>query len=150
MTLNSLGPKGNVAKGWAALRRGLSIETEERVNENGVSYLGCKLVRSAHRTTQGQMATALTYDMSGFVDACIDKFLQLSGTTTLRPTPTPFLLETAHESPAGAPSAKGECVECPWRCHTFPPKVYPSVEMLDQAKKKTKKKGDPLPPFGGR
>ena len=58
------GPEANVAKGWAALRRGLSIEAEERVSESCVSYVGCKLTKSVHRTTEGQMATALTYEMS--------------------------------------------------------------------------------------
>ena len=81
------GPTTGVTKGWALLRRGFSIETEERVLSNGTTYLGCKQFQSTHRRASGQVATALTYDMSNFVDSCIDRYKQLSNAKEVKPAP---------------------------------------------------------------
>ena len=122
------GPAKSIKQGWALLRKGLSIEAEHRVDEKGVTYLGCRLERGTIKLPNGRLATTMTYNMEDFLDSCVDKYVELAGPgTTVKPCPTPFLQDDHRESPAGAPG-EGPGQDCPWCKHTFPPtKVWKDV-----------------------
>ena len=64
------GPKNNLAKGWALLRSknvgNLSIEKEVTLDEKGVTYLGCRQVKTRRRLPDGGLATVMEYDMEEF------------------------------------------------------------------------------------
>ena len=96
------GPDENMAKGWALLRKGLNIETEQRVGPEGVSFLGCRLEKRSVRLPSGRLATVWTYNMQPFLQSCVDRYLELAPKgTTLKPADTPFINESTLESTAG-------------------------------------------------
>eukprot|EP00969_Alexandrium_andersonii_P277126 12249470-Alexandrium_andersonii.AAC.1 len=51
------GPAGSLADGWKLLRKGLSIEPEQRCDEDGATDLGCKITRGSTRLPGGRLAT---------------------------------------------------------------------------------------------
>ena len=106
------GPKENLAKGWAALRKHLSIEKEVRLGGKGSTYLGCRQIKSCRKLPDGGMATVMEYDMEEFLTSCVDKYKELAGVRDVRPCATPFLTEDHSDSPAGQ-AGEGPCVECP-------------------------------------
>ena len=124
--------------GWKLLRQGLHIDPEQRIDEKGVVYLGCRHVVSSLKLPNGGMATTKTYDMEDFLKSCIDKNKAVVGPkVTLRNYSTPFLSEDHRDSPAGAPGS-GPVRKCPWCFHTGPPNScmqYPSVDTLPVQRK---------------
>ena len=55
-------------KGWALLRKGLNIEKEARVDEQRVTFLGCRIKRTTIGLKGRWLATAITYDMEKFFE----------------------------------------------------------------------------------
>ena len=110
------GPKRNLKQGWELLQKGLIIEPPTPV---GV-YLGC-----GHEvgtiTVNGKTARTMTYNMEDFLKSCVERYVELAGTSArIKNVTTPFLTEDQNTSPQGAPCAKGPHVECPWCKHSFP------------------------------
>eukprot|EP00974_Lingulodinium_polyedra_P052681 5067949-Lingulodinium_polyedra.AAC.1 len=64
--------------------------------------------------------------MEIFIDACIDKYIELSGVKEFKPASTPFLPEPQETSPAGRLAFTGRVVERPWCRRAFPPVRAPS------------------------
>ena len=75
--------------------------------------------------------------MEKLLESCLEKYKELAQVKEIRHAPTPFLTEDHSSAPARA-AGKGPCVDCPWCRHTFPPKVYERVAMLEKAKAKGK------------
>ncbi|MFM7978520.1 MAG: reverse transcriptase domain-containing protein, partial [Candidatus Fonsibacter sp.] len=57
------GPKNNILAGWKTLREGLHIEPEQRVDDKGAVYLGCRHIISSLKLASGHVVTTMTYDM---------------------------------------------------------------------------------------
>ena len=47
------GPIKSLPQGWKLLRKGLSIEPEQRLGKEGVTYLGCKIERTEAKLAGG-------------------------------------------------------------------------------------------------
>ena len=86
------------------------------------------------------MATVISYNMEEFIDSCVSRYCELAGVARVREWPTPFIPESHEESLAAAPRAKGEVVERPWCCHTFPPTVHSSVHALEEYRRSKSKR----------
>ena len=85
------GPKKNIKRGWAKLRKGLGIEPEQEIDAKGATYLGCRQVRETIKLPSGRLATAMTYDMEDFLSSCVQKYVELAGPgTKVKPYSTPF------------------------------------------------------------
>ena len=65
------GPIKYLPQGWKLLRQGLSIESEQRIGGEGISYLGCKIERTETTLAGGRLATVITYNMEEFVQSCM-------------------------------------------------------------------------------
>ncbi|MFM7983242.1 MAG: hypothetical protein ACKPKO_28370, partial [Candidatus Fonsibacter sp.] len=61
------GPKNSILVGWNVLREGLHIEPEQRVDDKGAVYLGCRHVISSFKLASGHVVTTMTYDMEDFL-----------------------------------------------------------------------------------
>eukprot|EP00974_Lingulodinium_polyedra_P038590 3698382-Lingulodinium_polyedra.AAC.1 len=79
----------------------------------------------------GQMATAITYNVEKFIDACVETYKDLAQATDLGTASTPFLPEAAENSIAGRPVAAGEVIKCPWCLHAFPFAVHARARALE-------------------
>ena len=58
---NMVGSKVNILVGWKLLRQGLHIEPEQRIDDEGAVYLGCRHVVSSMKLPNGGMATTMAY-----------------------------------------------------------------------------------------
>ena len=134
------GPNENMTEGWAQLRKYLGIEDEVEVGAEGTSYLGCRQARYPKRLPHGGMATVMEWDMDKFLDSCLDKYKELAQVKDVRPAPTPFLTEDHAMAPARA-AGKGPCVECPWRCHTFPLGIMRLWRLLRRLNRRKRPRG---------
>ena len=136
------GPTTNLASGWVLLRKGLNIETEQRVGAEGVAFLGCRLERRSVRLKSGRLATVQVYNMQPFLETCVQRYLELAPKgATLKPASTPFINESVLETTAGKPADVGEVAECPWCCHTFKPEIHPDIRALEAAARKQRGSG---------
>jgi hypothetical protein len=82
------GPTASVAEGWHLIRSLLRVGDPEPAG----LYLGCRhILRSMPSPTSGKPVRALEYDMSDFLKACVDRFIELTGVSSLRDAPTPFI-----------------------------------------------------------
>ena len=126
------GPKENIDAGWKLLRKQLVIEPEKQVGgQDECLYLGCALDLFKVQLPNGQLATGMGFRMERFLRSAVDKYLALAGPGfKLRHVDTPFLTEDQSKSPQGAPCAEGQCIECPWCKHTFPPTVANDVRQV--------------------
>ena len=130
------GPKKAHAEGWKRLRKSLSIEPEKYLDDGPALYLGCTLKKSERTLADGKTATFLDYIMGDFLKSSVKLYLELAGSgTKLRPVDTPFVVEDQQKSQQGAPASTGSIIECPWCCHTFPPKVHENLKELEKTKK---------------
>ena len=130
------GPKKAHAEGWKRLRKSLSIEPEKYLDDGPALYLGCTLKKSERTLADGKTATFLDYIMGDFLKSSVKLYLELAGAgTKLRPVDTPFVVEDQQKSQQGAPASTGSIIECPWCCHTFPPKVHENLKELEKTKK---------------
>ncbi len=124
------GPKQNMKLGWSLLRKGLPIGKETPVG----LFLGCRHILDEVVMPDNRIVRSITYDMSDFLQSCVDVYLSLAEEgTRLRKVGTPFLPEDQSESEAGAPVCDGPVVECTWCAHTFSPTIVESVEQLPKA-----------------
>ncbi|MFM7983214.1 MAG: hypothetical protein ACKPKO_28230, partial [Candidatus Fonsibacter sp.] len=53
--LKLAGPKNNILVGWKILREGLHIEPEQRVDDKGAVYLGCRHAISSLKLASGHV-----------------------------------------------------------------------------------------------
>ena len=90
-----VGSKVHLLADWQLLRQGLHIEPEQRIDDKGAVYLGCRHVVFSMKLPNGGMATATTYDIEDFLKLCITRYLEVVGTdANLRNYSIPFLLRT--------------------------------------------------------
>jgi hypothetical protein len=88
--LKMSGPKDEVPKCWQDLRSGpdaLDMADPAPVDR----FLGCKHVVS----TLPDGSRKMTYDMSEFMQSCVDRYLELAPKAKLKTVETPFLDETS-------------------------------------------------------
>ena len=120
------GLRADLPSGWKLLRHGLQL-AEQRIDDKGSVYLGCRHVVSPSKLPHGVMATTMAYAMQDILKTCIARYLEVAGpNVTLRGCSTPILNEDHWESPAGGPGV-GPVRECPWCFYTGPPASFCSV-----------------------
>ena len=87
------GPTANLKEGWALLRKhkgsGLDIEPERRVNANGATYLGCRMVKTVRTMPSGKKITVMEYDMQEFLQDCVSVYKRLPGLPSCAKHPRP-------------------------------------------------------------
>ena len=90
-----VGSKVNLLVGWKLLRQDLHIELEQRVDDKGAVYLGCRHVVSFMKVPHAEMATTMTCDMEDFLKSRVTRYLGRVGLgVKLRNYSTPFSLKT--------------------------------------------------------
>ena len=89
-----VGSKVHLLADWQLLRQCLHIEPEQRIDDKGAVYLGCRHVVFSMKLPNGGMATATTYDIEDFLKLCITRYLEVVGTgANLRNYPISFSSE---------------------------------------------------------
>ena len=56
----------------------------------------------------------MTYSMTGFMEARVARYCELTGVTKVRSVVTPFLSDEVRLGPAAAPAASGKVETCPF------------------------------------
>jgi hypothetical protein len=102
------GPTAAVHKVWDMIRQGIRIGKTEPAG----LYLGCKhVITTQINPDTGKSVRVMEYDMEEFMQSCVDRYVELSGKSTLRKVATPFI-----DDPAGSHGASIDvCAPVPQR-----------------------------------
>eukprot|EP00969_Alexandrium_andersonii_P314904 13911925-Alexandrium_andersonii.AAC.1 len=73
-----------MAVGRRLLRKGLSVEPDQRVDASGVAYLGYKVEKTSAKLAEGRLATVVAYDMEEFIKSRAARYSELSGNARAR------------------------------------------------------------------
>ena len=118
------GPEGNLAAGWALIKKGLNIEPPSALG----LYLGCKHVEPERILPDtGRKVRVMEYDMEDFLRSSVDRYRELTGVGYMRKATTPFLAEPTSPDFSDGPVTPQE------------------VEEAERALAKAKRGGPPRP-----
>eukprot|EP00969_Alexandrium_andersonii_P269448 11909283-Alexandrium_andersonii.AAC.1 len=79
--------------GWRLLRKGLSIEPEQRIDASGTTYLEGQVEKTPARLSGGRMATIVAYSVEELINSCVVCYSELSGNLRAREFAAPFVPE---------------------------------------------------------
>ena len=88
------GPKSNLPRGWAMIRKGLNMEPPTPLG----NFLGCRHEEVTVSLPNGVKARGRSYNMEEFFRSCVQLYLDLAPGTRLRNVETPFLPEDQSKS----------------------------------------------------
>ena len=82
------GPAKNLAKGWKLIRDSIKTDAPHPADQ----FLGCTHKRFTRTLPEtGATVTGIEYDMSGFLEQCVERYKELRRVKTLRKAATPFV-----------------------------------------------------------
>ena len=117
--LKMSGPKENLAKGWAEIRKVLDLEEEQPLG----LYLGCKVEKFCTKLHNGADVNAISYSMYDLLDMSVRKYCDITGLKmeSLNQVDTLSTAEDTKNHPARRPVVPGASVaKCTWRATDLP------------------------------
>ena len=103
------GPSGNLAKGWSLISKGLKVDPPTPLGQ----YLGCDHEQFSFTLPCGRKARGVRYNMSHFIEQCVERYLSLAPAgTKLKTVSTPFVAEDAGVGESRAPVKGADLVQC--------------------------------------